>query len=252
MSQPGLRARVQDGEVLLGGWMVTADPEVAAAMAHAGCSFVGIDQQHGAATPDTTRAMVSGVAATGRAASLVRVSSPEHWMVEQALDAGADGVIVPMVESADTARAVRTAARFPPEGTRSFGSRTPGVRRFGGAAATANAAVLCVVMVESAAGIDNVEAICAEGGVDAVYVGLGDLALSLGLGPGMDVREGPHAQALERVAGACRRHGVAWGTHETPGRSREALVEMGAQLVTVCTDLVLVEQGVRAAVRTSA
>ena len=233
------------GDVLLGGWMVTADAEVAGAMAHAGCEFVGIDQQHGAATAETTRAMVSSVAGSGRSFSLVRVPSPDHWMVERALDSGADGVIVPMVESARTARAVLAASRFPPEGARSFGSRTPGVRRFGGDVGAANAALMCVVMVESAAGVDQVERICAEGGVDAVYVGLGDLALSLGLPPGMDVREGPHARALERVARACRRHGVAWGTHETPGRGRAALIEMGAQLVTVCTDVTLVEGGVR-------
>jgi 4-hydroxy-2-oxoheptanedioate aldolase len=232
--------------------MVTADAEVAAAMARAGCAFVGIDQQHGAATSDTTKALISGVAASGHSSSLVRVPSPDHWMVEQALDSGADGVIVPMVESAGTARAVQAAARFPPEGARSFGSRTPGVQRFGGDAAAANAAVLCVVMVESTAGVGQVERICSDGGVDAVYVGLGDLALSLGLGPGMDVREGPHAQALERVARACRRHGVAWGTHETPGRGRAALIEMGAQLVTVCTDVALVERGVRDALHPGA
>lgn len=229
--------------------MVTADADAARAMADAGCEFVGIDQQHGRADWTTTRAMVSSVAASKRAHSLVRVPSPDHWMVEHALDDGADGVIVPMVESATTARAVEMASRFPPEGARSFGSRTPGVLRFGGDAAAANAAVLSVVMVESAAGIEQIERLCADGGVDAVYVGLGDLALSLGLGPGMGLREGRHAQAVERVARTCRAHGVAWGTHETPGCGREELLEMGAQLVTVCTDLALLERGVATALR---
>lgn len=232
--------------------MVTADADVAGVMAAAGCDYIGIDQQHGAADSVATRAMVSSVAASSRAHSLVRVPSLDHWMVEQALDSGADGVIVPMVESASAARSVLGASRFPPEGARSFGSRTPGVLRFGGDVAAANAAVLCVVMVESAAGVEQIEALCVEGGVDAVYVGLGDLALSLGLGPGMDVREGRHAQALQRVARTCRTHGVAWGTHETAGRSREVLIEMGAQLVTVCTDLALVERGVAAALRPGA
>jgi 4-hydroxy-2-oxoheptanedioate aldolase len=236
---------VRGGEVLLGGWMVTADADVAGAMARSGCTFVGVDQQHGTATTDTTRAMVASISRVERAHSLVRIPSPDHWMVEQALDSGADGVVVPMIESPTAARRMVDACRFPPEGRRSFGSRTPGALRFHGDVAAANAAVLCVVMVESAAGVDQVERICAESSVDAVYVGLGDLALSLGLGPGMEVRDGSHAQALERVARACRHHGVAWGTHETASCGREELIQMGAQLVTVCTDLALIEQGAR-------
>lgn len=245
MDAPGIKARLRSGDVLAGAWCSIGTPLAAEALALAGADYVVLDQQHGDACPATTADLIPAV---GRSAfSIVRVAANHQHLIEKALDQGTDGVIVPVVDTLPQAQSVRDAARFPPEGTRSYGGRTRGVMRSGGDTARANDRIAAIAMVETATAVANIEEICRDSGLDALYIGLNDLAISMGLKPGMTIQPGAHAMAIGHVISTCAKYGVAWGTHASDAAGREELAERGAQLITVCTDISLIDQGAAAA-----
>jgi 4-hydroxy-2-oxoheptanedioate aldolase len=216
-------------------------------MAAAGFDEVCVDQQHGladaATIADIFRAIeLHGVAPTTR----VPANDPSH--IGLALDLGATAIVVPMVGSADEAAAAAQACHYPPRGMRSVGpirgsmlrntSRLEGVDD-----------VACVVMIETAEGVRNADAIAATPGVDAIYIGPGDLALGLGLsawGEDWSHEEAKlHNEAIERILAACRRHGVAPGMHTGDGTLAGQFVARGFLMVTVISDLGLLSAGGR-------
>lgn len=232
--------------MLLGAWSITGSHLAVESLGRSGVDYVCLDQQHGDVRADHTGELLRSL--PGTSAALVRVPGRSAHLIEHALDQGAEGVIVPLVENAQHATDFASVCRFPPVGIRSYGGRTRGIARFDGDPQAANLDVMVIAMVESVAAVAAIEAICATPGLDAIYIGLSDLALSLGLAPGMTVRPGPHAEAVQHIARAAKRAGVAWGTHESAGADRDDLVRQGAQLVTICTDALLVEAGARSAV----
>ncbi|QMU97152.1 hypothetical protein FVO59_07890 [Microbacterium esteraromaticum] len=245
-----LKQRLARGEVLAGAWCSIGNAACVEILANSGAAYVALDQQHGDIYPSTTPALVA--AADGRAQVLIRVARNEPQLIEKALDQGADAVIAPLVESLDDAHLLRDSSRFPPHGRRSYGGRTRGVMRADGDPRTANDQVACIALIETMAGVESIEEICTRGGIDAVYIGLNDLALSLGLSPKMAVQEGPHARAVERIASACRDAGIAWGAHASPQTGVDELIARGAQLITVCNDIALIENGARHAASAAA
>jgi 4-hydroxy-2-oxoheptanedioate aldolase len=159
----------------------------------------------------------------------------------KALDAGAWGVIVPLVNNAEDAARAVSACRYPPQGMRSYGPvRAAGVigsrdpEKLGGE-------VLCLVMVETREGLERVDEIAATPGLDGIYIGPSDLALSLGLPPTLDVREDKHAEAIEQIRGACHRNGIAAGIHSPDGKWARRHSEAGFEMVTVATDAALLK-----------
>lgn len=236
-----LKERLHRGDVLVGAWSVVGHPLCAEALAVAGAAYVSLDQQHGEIYPDATSDLLRAVGVDTYA--LVRVARNDPHLIGKALDQGADGVLAPLVENLAGARALRAASLFPPQGARSYGGRTRGIVRVGGDPAEANERIVSIAIIESIAGVEAIDEICSDGGVDAVYIGLNDLALSLGLPPRMIIHEGVHADAVERVAAAARVHGIAWGTHASPGVGVDELADRGAQLITACTDLNLIDRG---------
>src|SRR5437764_380218 len=176
MGNPVLEA-VRKGGSAAGLWLVSGSPAVAELAAEARPDALIFDLQHGLWEPGALHAAI-GVTRT-MAVPLVRVAENSPIAIGSALDAGALGVIVPLVESAEAARMAVTAAKYPPEGVRSGGGVRPLVD-FKGYVAAANANVLVAVMVETRRGVENAAAIARTPGVDMVFVGTGDLALSLG------------------------------------------------------------------------
>lgn len=199
-------------------------------MAGAGFEWVGVDMQHGPITIDVAAAMVQSISVAG-AVPLVRVPANEPWLIGQALDVGASGVIVPLVSTREEAERAAGACRYAPAGTRSFGPlRAPGTEK-----------VSCLVMVETREGVENVEEICAVPGVDGVYIGPWDLALSHGLdAPGPETEP-----AIERVLAACRRHRLAAGIHTGSGESARAYLDAGFSFAGVASDLDFLAQSAR-------
>jgi 4-hydroxy-2-oxoheptanedioate aldolase len=105
--------------------------------------------------------------------------------------------------------------------------------------------VLCIVMVETREGLERVEEIAATPGLDGIYIGPSDLALSLGLPPTLDIQEGEHAEAVGRIREACHRHGVAAGIHSASGESAREHAQAGFDMVTVATDATLLKGAAR-------
>ena len=219
-----------------------SSPAAAEMIAALGFDYVGIDVQHGLIAYEGMRDIL--LAASGQTPSvIVRVPSNDEWWVGKALDAGAEGIIVPLVNSAADAERAARACRYPPDGVRSFGAARA-VQPLGRAPDEVNANVLCFPMIETRAGLDAADEICAVPGVDGVYIGPSDLALSLGDEPARGPSPSPeHAAAVERIRTACERAGIVPGIHCYNGAGAKARADEGFRLVTVCADATLLAIG---------
>ncbi|MDQ0313861.1 HpcH/HpaI aldolase family protein [Amorphus orientalis] len=226
-----LRARLSSGEAIGAVWLCLGSPAAAEAMAHPGPDVAVFDLQHGLWTRTGLEAAMAGVA--GKTIPLVRTLSDRPEDIAAALEAGAAGVIVPLVESAETARAVVAATRYPPDGIRSAGGVRPLLDFPATFASLQKDPPFVAVMIETAAGKDAVAEIAAVEGVDLVFVGTGDLALSLGLFPKIDDR---HTQAVGEILAGARKAGCAAGAFsidESVGAKWRAL---GAQFTVLACD----------------
>lgn len=234
MGIDALKVLWHDGGTALGAWMMLREPLAAEVAALAGYDYVCVDLQHGSADDAAAISMIQAVARTG-ATPLVRVAFNEPWLIGRALDAGAMGVIVPMVNSAEEAAAAVAACRYAPEGTRSIGPVIPGNRHGGTYVTMANRAIACIVMIETVAALESIEAIVSVPGVDAVYIGPADLSMSLGLRPAADNPGEPFDNALAAVVAACNRHGVVPGVHASAALA-EKRSAAGFRMITVGFD----------------
>jgi 4-hydroxy-2-oxoheptanedioate aldolase len=152
---------------------------------------------------------------------IVRVPWNEPGIVGKMLDAGAEGIIVPMVNSVAEAAAVVRAVRYPPVGARSFGPVFAGLRA-SNYAVDANQSVAAIPMIETAEALAHLDEILSVEGVDAVYVGPADLSLSLGLPPGNNDESATFIGALQAIVTACGRHGIVPGIHSSGAREAPA------------------------------
>jgi 4-hydroxy-2-oxoheptanedioate aldolase len=211
--RPGsLKDRVQDGATALGAWISLREPLLAEAAGLAGYDYVVIDMQHGLSDYGEVVPMLQAICRTSTV-PLVRVPWNEAGVIGRVLDAGALGVIIPMINSVDDARRAVEACRYAPDGARSIGPMLTRVRYGTDFPAMANEVVACIPMIETRQAVDDVDAILAVPGVDAAYIGPADLSLSLGLAPAVDNPGEPFDGALSHVVDACRRHGVIPGIH---------------------------------------
>jgi len=227
MRLTALRAALADGGPVIGLWASIPSSLTAESAAAAGAEYVVVDQQHGAVEPDRLMAMLQAIGGGG-AAALVRVARLDTWVIGNALDLGAVGVIVPMVETAQQAARAVAACRHAPAGERSFGPLRP---------PDPSAAPLCLVMIETGAGLEAVEEIVRTPGLDGVYVGPTDLALSLGLEPTLRLEHPPVLDAIERVRAASERAGVIAGLHCLTAEDAARFAGAGFAMVTAGGDL---------------
>ena len=235
-----LRERLEAGGPAIGLWAAIPSALTAEAAALAGPDYVVADQQHGALDPTTLMAMLQAIAAAG-SAPLVRVARNEPFAIGQALDLGAHGVIVPMVERGEEAARAVAACRYAPEGIRSFGALRPN-----GLPPTQRP--LCLVMIETRAGLERAAEIAATPGLDGVYVGPSDLALSLGLQPTLRLEHPPVLEALAVVHAACADAGVIAGVHCLAAEDVPAQAERFA-MVTAGADALHLQGALAAALR---
>lgn len=224
-----VRNRWEGGEAALGGWCVIPSALSAEMLAQRGFDWIGLDWQHGFMDLETTASMISAISITG-AAPLVRVAFNEPWMIGKALDMGAYGVIVPLVNDRREAEAAVAACRYPPAGRRSFGpvKNAPAI---GTDHHRCNQRVVCAVMIETREGFENRDEICSTTGLDAVFIGPDDLRISLGLEHGA-----PADEAVAHVLAACRRHGVVAGIHVADGHGARARTADGFLLIGIGSD----------------
>ena len=233
------------GRAAFGVTLTIADPFIAEVMAAQAFDFLMIDMEHSPMSAYQLQTQLIALR-TSRAAVLVRVPDQEETAIMQALDLGAQGVVVPHVESAgECARAVR-AAMYPPRGTRGVGPRRAArltdretyFRR-------ANDDTFVGAMIESGPAVENIDDILAVPGLGGVIIGAADLAASLG--HLNDAQRGDVVKAVEQITQRCAAAGVPFGMYAASAEEADRLTSRGARLITVGSDLLFLEQGMRTA-----
>jgi 4-hydroxy-2-oxoheptanedioate aldolase len=235
-----LRAKWEAGEPAFGLWAAIPSSLTAELAAAAGYDYVCVDLQHGGSDEATMVSMFQATQAAG-AAPLARLAWNEPWLIMRALDLGAVGVILPLIDSAaDAARAVE-ACRYPPHGRRSYGPVRAEMVVGSAALDELAADALCFAMIETREGLDHLDEIAATPGLDGLYVGPSDLSIALGMPPrpvaaqpGEDQQ--PLADAIDRVRVACAANGLISGMHCGSGTAAEQYARGGFQLITVGVD----------------
>jgi 2-dehydro-3-deoxyglucarate aldolase len=246
LPQGGLKARLARKELSIGSWLTFGFPPVAEMLARSGFEWLVVDQEHTAIGQSEAQALIQVISLAG-CIPLVRVASNDLTRIKHALDAGAHGVVVPMVNSAADARAAVAAAHYPPVGIRGAGlSRAQdyglGFQRYQG---WAKAETVVIVQIEHHEAVDALESILAVDGVDGFIVGPYDLSASLGLAGEW---EHPTVRgALERVEAVMRGHAKPGGFHVVHS-DREALkrrIDAGYRFISWGDDMVFLAEKLR-------
>lgn len=230
-----LRDRLRDGDETLGGWCAIPSSLTAEIVARAGFDWVCVDTQHGPIGLGDLLPMLQALDA-GQVASLVRVPWNELAAISYPLDAGATGVIVPMVNSAAEARLAATACRYAPRGSRSYGPTRAAVRDPGFSPESADQATVCAVQIETSEAVERVDEIAAVEGIDALFVGPSDLALSLGT-PAGGVSDDRFRAATRDVVRAARANGLAPGIFCGSLQAVETAREDGFTMLAIQSDV---------------
>ena len=225
-----LRERWSAGELTFGAWCTIPNAWTAELAARSGHDWVCIDTQHGLIGYDAMLPMLQAIATTG-VTSLVRVQWNEPAAIMKALDAGAGGVIVPLVNSVAEAKAAAGSCRYPPDGFRSMGPIR--ARVVGG---DGWRLPLCIVMIETVDAVSRADEILAVPGIDAVFIGPNDLAASAGLDSGYDGRDPEHRRLILQVLAAARaRHVTAGIMCGSPGVAQQ-WGDQGFQMLALQSD----------------
>jgi len=244
-----LRKTIADGKTVLNGWLAIANPFSAELMAHQGFDAVTIDLQHGPVDFQAAMGMLAAISTTP-AVPMVRVPWNEPILTGKLLDAGAYGVICPMINTKAQAEALVAACRYPPRGQRSFGPNRAVL--YGGADywQHANAEILVFAMVETLEAVENLDEIVSVDGLDGVYVGPSDLSLSMGkTPPTLDPQDPDVLAAIKSICTGTRKRGKIAGVHTDGPKTAIRRFGEGYQLCTILSDARLMANAAAAAVR---
>jgi len=232
------------GEPAFGYSAKLGSPVAAEFLGHSGVDFVMLDGQHGSWGQDSLIQGATAVCASP-AMPFARVAYNFFPLIGQLLDAGILGIIVPMVNTVEEARAVARACRYPPVGERSYGwgrALTYGDDY----AEWINDQLFVAVQIESVKAVENAEAIMAVPGIDGCMIGPADLALSLGFSPKEAPKREEHARALEHVIQACRNTGKIPGIDTGASESVVKRIEQGFIFIPMGSDVKFLTSGAAA------
>ena len=232
----------QSGGAAVNGWLAIPNGFAAETMAHQGWDSLTIDMQHGVVDYQAMLSMLQAISTTATV-PVVRVPWLEPGILMKTLDAGAYGVICPMVNTREDAQRLVAYTHYAPRGTRSFGP----VRAllYGGAdyPVHANDTIVTFAMIETAQALDNLDAIMSVEGLDAVYIGPSDLSLSLGCRPVFDDLDPKAQQAVDHILERAKAHGLVAGIHNGTPEGALARIAKGFQFATVSSDARLMAAG---------
>ncbi len=235
------------GEVTYGAWLSNPSSFSAEVMAHQGFDWLCIDMQHGVIDYQVALTMLQAIGTTATI-PIVRVPWNEPGIIGKMLDAGAMGVIIPMVNSVEEAQAAVAACRYFPLGARSFGPTRATYYAGTDYYAGANTEIACIPMIETERAVERLDEILAVPGIDAVYVGPADLSITLGQMPGMD-NGGRFEEARIRIAERCTAHGVTPGIHANAGLAAKHAAA-GYRMITISGDVPAMVAGAIADLKT--
>ena len=242
MRENNLRRLWQSGTAAVNGWLAIANSFSAETMAHQGWDSLTIDLQHGVVDYQAMVTMLQAISTTDTV-PMVRVPWLEPGILMKALDAGAYGVICPMVNTRADAQNLVAWTHYAPRGTRSFGPVRAQI--YGGAdyPRHANETIVTFAMIETAAALGNLDQILSVEGLDAIYIGPSDLSLSLGCRPVLDDVDPKAAEAIDHILARAKAHNVVAGIHNAGTEQALARIAKGFQFVTVSSDARLMATG---------
>ncbi len=241
-----LKARIRAGEPSFGTWLQSAEPTFAEMAAIAGFDFIIMDEEHGAGGLEAAVATMRAAACT-EATVMIRVPSADPVYLRRLVDAGAQALLVPMVETAEEARAIVEAVRYPPHGRRGNANDITRSSSYGMVPdyyARADDSLLIVVQIETVTAVENARAIAEVDGVDVVFIGPTDLSGSAGL-PGQT--GAPEVEALiARTVEAVRAVGKPLATVPRAGRTHQQLFDEGYCFVASGSEIYFYRRGIEA------
>jgi len=244
MRENKLKRLWEEDKIALNVWLTIPSAWTAEVMAQAGFDSLTIDLQHGLIDYQTALGMLQAISTTP-VVPLVRAPWNEPSMIMRLLDAGAYGVICPMVNSRAEAEAFVQACRYPPAGNRSYGPTRAAVYAGGDYFKSADRTVLTLAMIETAQALESVEEIAATPGLDGFYVGPIDLSISLGLSEKVDFDHSRLQEALDRIQRAAKANKLVTGIHTLSPGNVAGLRRRGFDLLTPATDTILLDTAAR-------
>ena len=248
MRQNAIKKTLAGGGRVLNAWLAIPSSYSAELMAHQGWDSVTIDLQHGPVDFQAAVGMLQAISTT-QSVPMARVPWNDPALIMKLLDAGAYGLICPMINTKAEAEAFVAAARYPPLGHRSFGPNR--AVQYGGADywQHANEEVMLLAMIETATALENLDQILSVRGLDGTYIGPSDLSLSLGRSPTLDPTDEGVFAAMKTIREKTRQKGLVAGVHTDSAQTALKRYNEGFQLCTVLNDARLLMLAAQAAVR---
>jgi 4-hydroxy-2-oxoheptanedioate aldolase len=242
MRENRLRTLWKSGSAAVNGWLSIPNSFSAETMAHQGWDTLTIDMQHGMIDYAAMVPMLQAISTTPTV-PVVRVPWLEPGILMKALDAGAYGVICPMINTREDAQKLVAYTHYPPRGTRSYGPVRATLYAGNDYAQHANDTIVTLAMIETAQALDNLDEILSVEGLDAIYIGPSDLSLALGCKPAFDDLEPKAFDAVEHILARAKAHGVVAGIHNGTPESALKRIAKGFQFVTISSDARLMAAG---------
>lgn len=226
------------GGYTINGWLHIPSGWSAEVMAHQGYDSLTVDLQHGLLDYEMAVTMLQAISTTD-VVPLARAPWNEPGIIMKLLDAGAYGMICPMINTREECERFVQACRYHPAGNRSLGPTRAKIYAGADYARHANNEVFTMAMIETATAVDNLESILIVPELDAIYIGPGDLSLTLGLTKRVDSHEPEYLAVIDEIVTACQKHNIVAGIHTNDPTYAREMVARGFQFVTVMTDTIL-------------
>jgi 4-hydroxy-2-oxoheptanedioate aldolase len=239
MSQSNLQQALNKTTPIWGGWITGPTLIGPEEFARAGYDYAGFDAQHGYLDDADIAGILRRIEHVP-IATAVRLPNADPAPIGRVLDAGADAVIIAMIESADQAAAAVAATRYPPAGIRSFG---PLRASLGHDPASLESRVSVFAMIETAAALQNLSQICAVDGLAGIYIGPADLAISMGANAVGATRNPEVLGAMVRIHRAAAHAGLVTGIHAGEGKSGRAMAQLGFRMITLSSEAQALRRG---------
>lgn len=235
------KAKLKRGEIPVGHFILEfATPGIGQMAANAGCDFLIFDMEHSSLTQESIRLSILSARAAD-ITPIVRVPHTEYFFMSRALDAGAEGIMVPWVETRDQALRIMEFTKYPPVGKRggAFGIAHDDYKGVDVAASAkhANEETLIIVQTETAKSVENVDEILSVDGIDVAWIGQCDMSISLGI-PG-EYEHPDFLRAFDKVLNACEKHGVALGYLPLDVPDAQRVIDRGARCIAYSADVFL-------------
>ena len=248
MRKNKLKQIFKEGKAAINGWLEIPSSFSAEVMSHQGWDSLTIDMQHGAINHSDVLQILQAISTT-EVVPMARLNWNEPGQIMKVLDAGAYGIICPMVSNREQAEKFVQACLYPPKGYRSFGP-TRGFM-YGGSDYVdhANDEILKLAMIETKGALKELDKIMSTPGIDGVYIGPADLSLAIGEKPGFDKPEvHPTYEQLVNILKHAKKHNLVAGIHNATPEYAKKMIDLGFQIVTVGSDKIFMSDGAKSIV----